>query len=596
MKKARSSAGGDQDPLPPPPPLPPPVPPINTALASSASVPSPVTSPNEHLPPPPPPPPPLLPSQPHPGHRFPILHRTKSSNSTKALLLQHQQQADDHLQLPTPSSASATPSAIPSPSYQQNSLQHDQAYFPQDSPNDILVKDLCNKRLQSIVYLKRTLEGRQAWLNTVRLSRRDLSAAFDSEKMRKRTLRNIYLGLSLAPLIEITSLVDYCKAITQLFTELESWSENVDKDRSKVVRNLFRTTRGSKRFAAAAGSIEFYNAEAPNLLSNEYSYLLTPNIPFTPDYFHAFFTLADMLQEVYYRLLMNINTAAAASTAAAAAGIPKSAASTVSTHSSTLINNHASTISSATSAARSGTGTIGSMSSFQTSSTSALHSKSLHASTDSELENEFGRLLGVSHGQNLVGTNGSGKEPGLSNGMVDMVVKVDGKLKKILVQAAKEIDGLARHLMKEELTTLELQVRNLPNNSGSAVLAPGANLAGVSSPLLGGERSAFDASSIGSAASRGGQASVLGVSGDRAPGAGMVTSQPGSAGLMSPTSALSSVAVSREPSSQGHTSGAPPGGANTGVSGGGAAGSMPGLPNTGSSNTSTSALLAGQGR
>ncbi|KAE8260251.1 hypothetical protein A4X13_0g481 [Tilletia indica] len=437
---------------------------------------------------------------------------------------------------------------------QSQFLQQQASTHSADSVNDGLVKELCNKRIQSIVYLKKTLEGRQSWLNTVRMSRRDLVAAFETEKMKKRTIRNMYLGLSLAPVIEMNSLGDLCKTVINLFAELESWSENVDKDRSKVVRNLFRTTRGSKRFAGGgAGLLEFMGAEAPNLLTSEYTYLLTPNLPFAPDYFHTFFTLADMLQEVYYKILLSIGTSSNKS--APPSAFNPSTGGSFSTVGSNSISMATSPVS------KIGRGAGGSLSLSQPQSAT---------SNDSDIENDFGRLLGVSSGL----PSASGKDGGISNGLVDLVQKVDGKLKKILIQTAKEVDALARHLMKEELTILELQVRNLPNSSGSTALAPGANLAGVSSPLLGGDRVAFE----------GPRASVFGMgSSGYAAGSdrGSLMSpamQGGLSGLTSPTT--SSPAISRESSSQGGPLASSPGIPNRNVSGPSRP-PDPGLPNSG---------------
>ncbi|CAD6913092.1 unnamed protein product, partial [Tilletia controversa] len=431
-----------------------------------------------------------------------------------------------------PASASSVTTVSGTSYFQQQQSQllgNNNSAHSSDPVNDGLVKDLCQKRIQSIVYLKKTLEGRQSWLNTVRMSKRDLVSAFETEKMRKRTIRNMYLGLSLAPVIEMNSLSDLCKTITNLFAELESWSENVDKDRSKVVRNLFRTTRGSKRLGAASGGlVEFMGAEAPNLLTNEYTYLLTPNLPFSPDYFHTFFTLADMLQEVYYKILLSIPSSSSKS--APPSAFNPGTASSISTVGSNSISMSTSPVS------KIGRGAGGSLS-LSTSQTGSAH--------EPDLNDDFGRLLGVTSGQ----AGPSGKEVGISNGLVDLIHKVDGKLKKILIQTAKEVDALARHLMKEEITILELQVRNLPNSSGSTALAPGANLAGVSSPLMGGDRTAFD----------GPRASQIGGGiGSYPPGPGsdrgsLMTPSPamhgGLSGLSSPPT--SSPALSRDSSSQG---------------------------------------------
>ena len=56
--------------------------------------------------------------------------------------------------------------------------------------------------------------------------------------------------------------------------------------------------------SAAAAAISFPHTEASELLpGEEYSYLLTPSLPFEPDYFETFVTLCDVLIDCYTRLI-----------------------------------------------------------------------------------------------------------------------------------------------------------------------------------------------------------------------------------------------------------------------------------------------------
>ena len=61
--------------------------------------------------------------------------------------------------------------------------------------------------------------------------------------------------------------------------------------------------------SAAASVISFPHAESSELLpGEEYSYLLTPSLPFEPDFFETFATLCDMLIDCYSRLVALVPT------------------------------------------------------------------------------------------------------------------------------------------------------------------------------------------------------------------------------------------------------------------------------------------------
>ena len=59
----------------------------------------------------------------------------------------------------------------------------------------------------------------------------------------------------------------------------------------------------------AAAAASFPHTEASELLpGEEYSYLLTPSLPFEPDYFETFVTLCDVLIDCYTRLVSLVST------------------------------------------------------------------------------------------------------------------------------------------------------------------------------------------------------------------------------------------------------------------------------------------------
>lgn len=48
-------------------------------------------------------------------------------------------------------------------------------------------------------------------------------------------MRNMILGLSLAPLLEINAAGDFCRATQQILNELDNFVEALEKDKVKVV-------------------------------------------------------------------------------------------------------------------------------------------------------------------------------------------------------------------------------------------------------------------------------------------------------------------------------------------------------------------------
>lgn len=57
-----------------------------------------------------------------------------------------------------------------------------------------------------------------------------------------------------------------------------------------------------------AGIVNFAASESDLLPGEEYTHLLTPSLPFDPDFFETFATLCDMLIDCYTRLLSLVPT------------------------------------------------------------------------------------------------------------------------------------------------------------------------------------------------------------------------------------------------------------------------------------------------
>jgi hypothetical protein len=112
---------------------------------------------------------------------------------------------------------------------------------------DLSLRETFSRRIRTLGYVKRCLsitsQSTQgpgaahvpAWLDTVKLSKRDLEAVYESGKMKRRTNRNHILGCSIAPTLDYNSSTEFARALLALFNEVETMSEGGDKDRAKMV-------------------------------------------------------------------------------------------------------------------------------------------------------------------------------------------------------------------------------------------------------------------------------------------------------------------------------------------------------------------------
>lgn len=194
-------------------------------------------------------------------------------------------------------------------------------------------------------------EGRIYWFNTVHFSRTDIGRIpyFESRKLSRRAINYLLLGLSLPPILDVSSTpAEYLRALNALLVEFETFQQVHPPDGSSSsslararIPQMFKraaqagakTRRASSATeiglpmqssdpsdlkgmtgnisssASAAAVISFPHTEASELLpGEEYSYLLTPSLPFEPDYFETFVTLCDVLIDCYTRLASLISS------------------------------------------------------------------------------------------------------------------------------------------------------------------------------------------------------------------------------------------------------------------------------------------------
>ncbi|CAG8445465.1 5687_t:CDS:2 [Dentiscutata erythropus] len=185
--------------------------------------------------------------------------------------------------------------------------------------------ELVQKRITTFSYLKRVHEGRIHWFNTVCLSKEDLGSMYENSRMKKRTGNFFILGCSLASILDISNPQDYVKALNVMLQEFEYHTndhskqkmENYSTNNSPALSHapcLFHKDYGicKNEWATGLGFVlglelqqksKITKHEDSSFQEGEYTYLFVPNIPFDLDYFQTFYTLCDMLVEVYNKLL-----------------------------------------------------------------------------------------------------------------------------------------------------------------------------------------------------------------------------------------------------------------------------------------------------
>jgi hypothetical protein len=152
---------------------------------------------------------------------------------------------------------------------------------------------------------------------------------FDTRKLTRRAINFLLLGLSIPAIIDVsTTSGEYLRALNALLIEFEAFqqvhppegSSSSTLARARIPQMFKRATHGGTKARRASSATEIglpMQHSDPSDLKNmagsageEYSYLLTPSLPFEPDYFETFVTLCDVLIDCYTRLVTLISTPA----------------------------------------------------------------------------------------------------------------------------------------------------------------------------------------------------------------------------------------------------------------------------------------------
>ncbi|KAI9814955.1 MAG: hypothetical protein M1832_005594 [Thelocarpon impressellum] len=219
------------------------------------------------------------------------------------------------------------------------------------------IHDIASKRISTLDYLRKAHEGRVYWFNTLLFTKPDLQklSYFDPKRLSRRATNFLLLGLSLPTILDVnsTNSLEYLRALNALLLEFEAYQQIHPADGSSAsslsrarIPAMFKraahsTTSKSRRTSSAteiglpmnsasdpsdlksmtgtissAGGVasstvsvsSFPTSDQELLPGEEYTHLLTPSLPFDPDFYETFATLCDVLIDCYTRAMTLISS------------------------------------------------------------------------------------------------------------------------------------------------------------------------------------------------------------------------------------------------------------------------------------------------
>ncbi|KAG2124518.1 hypothetical protein BD769DRAFT_1467442 [Suillus cothurnatus] len=275
------------------------------------------------------------------------------------------------------------------------------------------LRDLVQKRIITLTYMRNVHEGRSHWFHTIMMSRTELDKAFNNLAMRKRTYRFAILAMSLSNLLDIPQVQDFLRGLMNTMNEYDQAKE--EPDRQPKIR-LFRSKVAKRQ--AGGGFAEY---TVPYTDGSETSYLVSPHIPFPLDYHQTLLSLLDVISEVYNKISRILGPSP----------FPNSGQHMM--------------------------GPLGLL---------APHPgvSYLFSGADSnvkQMDDGDSSLWGIANVHGGYGCALGSPPPSWTPGMGDMLLKVDTKFKKITSALLKELDQVARNGIKDELTSLDPLLRNV---------------------------------------------------------------------------------------------------------------------------------------
>ena len=192
------------------------------------------------------------------------------------------------------------------------------------------------------------------WFNTLLFTRPDLVklSSFEPKKLSRRASNFLLLGLSLPTILDLnaSSSLEYLRALNALLIEFEAYQQIHPSDGSSasslsraripaMFKRAAHSTTGKGRRTSSATEIglpmgsssdpsdlksmsgtsiastsssttasSFPTSDQELLPGEEYTHLLTPSLPFDPDFYETFATLCDVLIDCYTRAMSLVNS------------------------------------------------------------------------------------------------------------------------------------------------------------------------------------------------------------------------------------------------------------------------------------------------
>ena len=205
------------------------------------------------------------------------------------------------------------------------------------------IHDVSSKRISTLDYLRKAHDGRVYWFNTLLFKKSDISkmSFFEPKKLARRATNYLLLGLSIPTTLDANASnpQEYLRALNTLLAEFESYQQTHPPEggssssysRARFPQFLKRATHTSSKGrrtssatdiglpinssdpadlkttnngTTASSTVSYFPASELDLLpGEEYTYLLTPSLPFDPDFFETFATLCDVLIDCYTRIM-----------------------------------------------------------------------------------------------------------------------------------------------------------------------------------------------------------------------------------------------------------------------------------------------------
>ncbi|CAK5280955.1 unnamed protein product [Mycena citricolor] len=300
------------------------------------------------------------------------------------------------------------------------------------------LRDLVQKRIITLTYIRNIHEGRSHWFHTIMISRAELDKEFNNTDMKKRTSRFTVLGMALSSLLDIQQPQDLLKQLISTLQEYEQAKEDGDKVKIQATtKRLFRNRLGKR--PGVIGDLAY----------GDVSGLYAPHVPFALDYHQTLLSLLDVLSEVYNKISKILGPSP----------FPHNAQNMMGPLG--LLAPHPG-VSYLFSPPESTPGSGPYATPHQTHFSSNTHlSSSSHLPMGNEAEMGIGSLWSIANVNTSSHLFSVPMAVTWSPALGEMVLKIDGKFKKITTVLLKELDQFARNGIRAELSSLDPLLRNI---------------------------------------------------------------------------------------------------------------------------------------